>query len=48
MRRLIFDLIDEICNDYDKRHVNRTKEDQQQHAKKLQEEYDEVLNRNLV
>jgi hypothetical protein len=40
VKRLLFDLFDDICDGYDKRHVNRTREDQEQIAKKLQEEYD--------
>lgn len=40
VKRLLYDLLDEICNDYDKRHVARSKEDQQEIAKKLEEEYD--------
>lgn len=48
VRRLLYDLLDDLCDGYDKRHVNRTREDQEQIARKLQEEYDELWSRDLV
>jgi hypothetical protein len=48
VKRLLYDLLDGICDDYDKRHVNRSREDQEQISRKLQEEYDELWSRNLV
>jgi len=47
-KRIIYDLIDKICGEYDKRHMLRSKEDYEMKEKGLQQEYEELLMRNLM
>ena len=36
VQRLLDDLFGEICDEYDRRHIQRSHEDREQHAKRLQ------------
>ena len=48
VQRLVEDLIGEICDAYDRRHAQRNQEDREEHAKRLEEDYQKVLERGMM
>jgi phytoene/squalene synthetase len=48
VKRLLYDLFEDIADDYEKRHVPLSLTDQEERQRNLQQQYAEIIDRNLV